>query len=73
MEVNCPSCRVDVEEVVIDHDLVNARLDRYLVNKGYLLIIPKRHFADYFNATREEKFDILDVVDWAKQFLDLGC
>ncbi|HPH34263.1 MAG TPA: HIT family protein [Methanoregulaceae archaeon] len=72
MEVNCPFCRVDAEEVVIEHDLVYARFDRYPVSRGHLLIIPKRHFADYFEATRDEKIAILDVVDRAKQFLDSG-
>ena len=70
--MNCPFCRVDAEEVVIDHDLVYARFDRYPVSRGHLLIIPKRHFADYFEATREEKIAILDAVDRVKQFLDSG-
>lgn len=57
---------------VIDHDRVYAWFDRFLVSRGHLLIIPKRHFADYFEATREEKIAILDIVDRAKQFLDSG-
>ena len=71
MEVNCPFCRVDAEEVVIDHDLVYARFDRYRW-AGAPADIPKRHFADYFEATREEKIAIMDAVDRAKQFLDSG-
>ncbi|HPH34259.1 MAG TPA: HIT family protein [Methanoregulaceae archaeon] len=70
--LNCPFCRVDAEEMVIDHDLVYARFDRYPVSRGHLPIIPKRHFGDYFEATTEEKIAILDAVDRAKQFLDSG-
>lgn len=33
------------------------------MSKGHLLIIPKRHFADYFEATREEKIAILDAIE----------
>jgi len=34
------------------------------------LIIPFRHFASYFDATREEKLAILELIDRAKEFLD---
>jgi len=58
----CSFCRADAEEVVSDHDLVYARIDRYSVSRGNLQIIPKRHFADYFEATTEEKLAMLDVI-----------
>ena len=69
---DCLFCWVDAMARVLVHDRVYARFDRYPVSRGHLLIITKRHFADYFEATREEKIAILDVVDRAKQFLDSG-
>lgn len=35
-----------------------------------MLIIPHRHFADYFDATEEEKNAIWGLVDETKVFLD---
>ncbi|HNQ26086.1 MAG TPA: HIT family protein [Methanoregulaceae archaeon] len=66
---DCPFCRVDLEEVIIDNDLVFARFDRFPVSRGHLLIIPKRHFADYFEASRQEKMALMEVIDQAKRFL----
>ncbi len=66
---DCPFCRVDLEEVIIDNDLVFARFDRFPVSRGHLLIIPKRHFADYFDASRQEKMALMEVIDQAKRFL----
>jgi len=36
---------------------------------GYLLIILKRHFADYFEASQEEMMSIIKVIDQALRFL----
>jgi len=66
---DCPFCRVDLEEVIIDNDLVFARFDRFPVSRGHLLIIPKRHFADYFEASQQEKMALMEVIDQAKRFL----
>ena len=30
--------------------------DKFPVNKGHCLIIPKREYADYFDSTKEEAF-----------------
>lgn len=65
---NCPFCHPD--SVLFENDLVYALLDSSPVNPGHLLIIPKRHFADFFHCTSAEKIALLSLLDEAKHYLD---
>ena len=65
---NCPFCQP--EDVLFENELAYARPDKYPVNPGHLLIIPKRHVADFFLATMAEKIALLALLDEAKRYLD---
>lgn len=65
---NCPFCRPD--GVLFQNDLTYAKPDKYPVNPGHMLIIPKRHVADFFLTTEAEKFALLSLLDEAKYYLD---
>jgi diadenosine tetraphosphate (Ap4A) HIT family hydrolase len=65
---NCPFCRP--EDILFENDLAYAKLDKYPVNPGHLLIIPKRHVADFFLTTDQEKAALLSRLDQAKHHLD---
>ncbi len=56
--------------VVYENDLIFAIQDEYPVSKGHVLIIPKRHVADYFELTNEEKKAIDESIMWLKNTLD---
>ena len=63
MEVNCPFCRVNAEEVVIDHDPVYARFDRCPVEQRTPANHPETTFRRLSReATKEEKLALLDVL-----------
>ena len=66
----CPFCNHGEEEAVLKNDLSFARFDKYPVSKGHLLVIPWRHFENYFDATTEEKIAIIKLIDEAKILLD---
>ncbi|RMA96963.1 HIT family protein [Hydrogenothermus marinus] len=66
----CPFCNMSNENIIIQNKHCYAIFDKYPVNKGHMLIIPFRHFDNYFDATKEEKVSILDLIDEAKEFLD---
>lgn len=66
--MNCPFC--DIEEFVFENELCYAVYDKYPVTKGHMLIITKRHVADYFQMTEEELKAALDLVDDCKNYLD---
>lgn len=58
-------------EVVIQNDMAYAMYDHFPVNKGHLLVIPKRHFASYFDSSEEELLAIQDLIRRAKDMLDV--
>jgi diadenosine tetraphosphate (Ap4A) HIT family hydrolase len=68
--LNCPFCDPDKKEIVVENDLAYGRYDKYPVNPGHMLIIPKRHFPNYFDATLEEKEDILALIDETRNLID---
>jgi ATP adenylyltransferase len=54
----CPFCHENVRERIVDeYESAVAIKDGYPVSPGHLLIIPKRHTADYFTLTESEKRD----------------
>lgn len=65
---NCPLCRPD--GILLESALAYAKPDKYPVNPGHLLIIPKRHVADFFHTTEAEKTALLSLLDEAKLYLD---
>ncbi len=67
---SCPFCSPSEEDIILKNDLCYARFDKYPVNKGHILIIPFRHFDNYFDATKEEKIALIELIDEAKQYLD---
>jgi diadenosine tetraphosphate (Ap4A) HIT family hydrolase len=65
---NCIFC--DDPSMVIENELAFAHYDSYPVNPGHCLIIPRRHVAEYFQATAEEKAAIWALVDEMKTIID---
>jgi diadenosine tetraphosphate (Ap4A) HIT family hydrolase len=51
----CPFCNLSSDvEIIYESELVIAFYDKFPVNVGHALIIPKRHVANYFDLTAEE-------------------
>ncbi len=65
---HCIFC--DEPEIVIENDLAFAHYDGYPVSPGHCLIITRRHIAEYFQATTEEKAAIWALVDEMKTIID---
>ncbi|MBP7284681.1 MAG: HIT domain-containing protein [Leptospiraceae bacterium] len=57
-------------EKLFEDNLSYAIYDKFPVNRGHILIIPKRHFASYFLALPEEKQSLWEMVEKAKFFLE---
>jgi len=68
--MNCPFCNPTPEEIVIQNNLAYARYDKYPVNRGHILIIPFRHYADWFDSTSKEQDALLNLAEEAKELLD---
>ncbi len=65
----CPFCGIDPARVFAANDLAYAVLDRYPVTPGHTLVIPKRHFVSFFEATEEEKAALFDLLAEARRWL----
>ena len=65
---NCIFC--GEPDMVIENELAFAHYDSYPVNPGHCMIITRRHVAEYFQATAEEKAAIWALVDEMKTILD---
>ena len=65
---DCPFCRS--RNIVIENEFAFADYDTYPASPGHSLIITKRHVAEYFQATTEEKTAIWALVDEMKVIID---
>ncbi|SNR93243.1 HIT family protein [Desulfurobacterium atlanticum] len=68
--MDCPFCKMGELKIVMENDLSFAIFDKYPVNPGHMLIIPKRHVSSWFDTTWEEKKAICELLDEAKAFID---
>ncbi|MEE9446314.1 MAG: HIT family protein [Arenicellales bacterium] len=57
-------------DLEIENDLAYATFDTNPVSPGHCLVMPKRHVAEYFDATTEEKQAIWALVDEMKIIID---
>ncbi|MBP8820297.1 MAG: HIT family protein [Syntrophomonadaceae bacterium] len=67
MESNCIFC--NQEEIVLENELAWARYDKYPVSPGHMLIITKRHVAEFFDTTIEERRALNNLLEEAKKML----
>lgn len=66
--MGCPFC--EIAETLTSNDLCLAIYDKFPVNPGHILIIPKRHVADFFDTTVEERQAFNELIERCKKILD---
>lgn len=67
---DCPFCNPDSErELIVESATVYALYDKFPVNIGHALIIPKKHCADYFDLTFKEQSACLFILNNVKEIL----
>jgi diadenosine tetraphosphate (Ap4A) HIT family hydrolase len=54
----------------IENELAYVLTDSNPVSLGHCLIIPRRHVAEFFEATKEEKIALFDLIDEMKRIID---
>src|SRR5690554_2400491 len=67
---DCIFCREPETEILCENRLARAFFDKFPVNQGHTLIIPKRHVVTYFDASKEELAAINELVFDVKEILD---
>lgn len=66
MSPPCPFCTLPESRVARRTPLALVVPDAYPVSPGHALIIPVRHVPSFFEATSEERFAVLEALDWAR-------
>ena len=69
MEKTCPFCNWEKPPLLMN-SLAVAIYDKYPVTQGHTLIIPRRHYSDFFESNKEESDAILSLHWEAKGLLD---
>lgn len=67
---NCLFCNYNKDEYICENELAFALFDNFPVNEGHALIIPKRHFDNFFDATQNEIVAIYDLIHKVKEIID---
>ena len=53
--LSCIFCNMEKENIIIESEAAYAVFDIFPVSQGHMLIIPKNHIRDYFEASQQEK------------------
>ena len=56
----------DASSAVLENELAYVRFDGYPVSDGHMLICPRRHFGDFFDATQAERDAVFSLLDEAR-------
>ena len=67
----CIFCNYNRSEIIAENKYTFAILDRFPVNNGHCLIITKRHFANFFEASEEEVKAIYSLLHEVKEIFDI--
>ncbi len=68
--MRCRFCHITNERVEFENDLAFSIYDKYPVNEGHMLIISKRHFADFFAASEEEIAALFNLLKETRDYLE---
>lgn len=69
--IPCPFCNPGNSRVILANVHALAIPDAFPVSSGHALIIPKRHIASIFEATREEQTAMLDLLAEVRERLSI--
>jgi len=70
MKMNCAFCQLEEDRIILENELAYGVMDKYPINKGHMLFIPKRHFKIFFDATKEEIEALYRLLHEGKKYLD---
>ena len=65
---DCPFCNKSA--FILENEYWMCIYDNYPVSEGHTLIIPKRHFNDYFLSTKIERNSFDKIMFELKEYLD---
>ena len=69
MSQTCPFCTLEAGRITLANAHAVAVSDGFPVSPGHTLIIPKRHIGSLFEATKEERRALFDLLAAARSRL----
>jgi len=63
--MNCELCTP--QEVVAENALAYVRRDNHALSRGHVLVVPKRHVADFFDMAADEQAAVLQLLNDAQR------
>jgi superfamily II DNA or RNA helicase/diadenosine tetraphosphate (Ap4A) HIT family hydrolase/HKD family nuclease len=70
MSEQCPFCEPSAERVFHEGELAIVLWDAFPVSPAHALIVLRRHVASWFDATRDEQHELLELVDIARDAIE---
>jgi diadenosine tetraphosphate (Ap4A) HIT family hydrolase len=64
-DANCELC--EPNDVVMENALAYVRNDNHSLSRGHVLVIPKRHVANFFDMTIDEQAAVLELLNRAQR------
>ena len=61
----CELCAL--QSVLSENELAYVRTDNHSLSRGHVLVVPKRHVADFFEMTSQEQISVLELLREAHQ------
>jgi diadenosine tetraphosphate (Ap4A) HIT family hydrolase len=65
----CPFCAPPKDRILVEGAGARALWDGYPLNPGHVLVVPHRHVASWFDATGEERDEMLRLADEARRIV----
>lgn len=65
VSADCELCRP--ESIFLEGTLAYVRLEGSSLSKGHVVVVPRRHVANYFDMTAEEKIEMQSLLDQAQE------
>ncbi|HHW00193.1 MAG TPA: HIT family protein [Clostridiaceae bacterium] len=69
--MSCIFCEyMNSKNFIMENELAFAIYDSYPVNSGHVLVMPKRHYASFFDSTPDEILALNELINKVKELLD---
>ena len=65
----CIFCDWSSREILVEDEHAVAFFDAFPVNPGHVLVIPKKHVADYFELGSDLQFACMNLLNQAKDII----
>lgn len=68
--IQCTFCTFPSTNILLENEMALAFYDKFPVNEGHVLIIPRRHIGCLFDASMEEIINIWELLGEVKEALN---